>query len=114
MASSIELLPLPKAEFPFNMGDDGRGTTPRYTADQMHEYARQHLEASGSAEPGMVMVPLEPTEEMKYRGGEATAGKIDWYDAPDDAPDELATSIYRAMLAARPQGDAATSKGEGQ
>lgn len=52
------------------------------------------------APSGWKLVPIEPTEEMAYRGGEATAGRIEWDDAPDDAPDQLARAIYRAMLRA--------------
>lgn len=51
---------------------------------------------------GWKLVPVEPSEEMAYRGGEATAGSIEWDDSPDDAPDQLARAIYRAMLKAAP------------
>lgn len=62
-----------------------------------------------AAPEGWVMVPKEPTEEMAYRGGEATAGRIEWDDAPDDAPDELARAIYRAMLRNAPASPAAAA-----
>lgn len=52
----------------------------------------------------MVMVPRVPTEEMMYRGGEATSGLVDWGadSFPDDAPGNLASAVYAAMLAAAP------------
>lgn len=59
---------------------------------------------TGTVPAGYKLVPVEPTEEMAYRGGEATAGRIEWDDAPDDAPDQLARAIYRAMLNAAPAG----------
>lgn len=53
---------------------------------------------------GWVLVPKEPTEEMELRGAECT-NSIDWGDCPADAPYDLASTVYAAMLAAAPKGE---------
>lgn len=81
-----------------------KGAAGLYTEEQVRELLRTAGVALPYAPPGWKLVPVEPTEEMAYRGGEATAGRIEWDDAPDDAPDQLARAIYRAMLNAAPPG----------
>jgi len=50
---------------------------------------------------GWKLVPVEPTDDMVRLGGENT-DSIDWSDASQDEPYELAEKVYRAMIAAAP------------
>jgi hypothetical protein len=65
------------------------------------------LRASPVAIPeGYQLVPKEPNAEMIYRGGEATAGHVDWdggdTEDDDDAPYRLARAVFAAMVSAAP------------
>lgn len=76
-----------------------------YVAEIDARHAAAELAAAIPAVPqGWKLVPVEPTPEMMYHGGEATSGLVDWGegDHPDDAPDNLAEAVYRSMIAAAP------------
>lgn len=81
-------------------GTDGF-TMACFKADAVPLGTKLYLRAPQAVPEGWKLVPIEPTDEMEQRGGEATHG-IEWSDAPDDAPYELAIGIYRTMIAAAP------------
>lgn len=67
------------------------------------EYCRCQPAASSAQEPGWVMVPVEPTDEMKYAGQQNFDGGSRWMRVE---------RIYRAMLAAAPARLAGAAHGE--
>jgi predicted transglutaminase-like cysteine proteinase len=49
------------------------------------------------------IVPIEPTDGMRYKGGEATSKYIDWSpEYEDEQPERVADAVYKAMIAAAP------------
>lgn len=69
---------------------------PDWHADEREMWHRAPLYAAPQPRPGWVLVPEEPTPEMVAAA--LTSDRVDWighYEMPQ--------SIYRAMLAARPQ-----------
>lgn len=69
---------------------------------ESYEYA-ELAEKRDAIPEGWVLVPMEPDEEMELRGAECT-NSIDWGDCPGDAPYELASAVYAAMIEAAPKG----------
>lgn len=94
-----ELPPLPKSRF---VTDRHSGTSfSSYTAEQMQDYARAALSATGKqqvGEPnGWKLVPIEPTWDMRNEGREFLI------EGMEHQPERAAYFLWKTMVAAAPE-----------
>ena len=73
---------------------------PGYTADQMHQYARDYaaaLSQTAGVPEGWRLVPIEPNWDMRNEGREFLI------DGLHKEPEKLAYFLWKTMVAAAPE-----------